>query len=890
MGNSITYGQDTRGLSDAECIGYRYQLYQLLNSAGYTFDFVGSNQAGWNYLPSSVTDSLNYTDNAGFPGAHTYNISSILRTGKGDPNDINACQINYCPGRYLNQFNPDAILLHLGTNDISVGNPITQMRDTMNAILNIIDNYEQYSGKNVPVFLAKIILRENLPANSTANQTTQQYNQLLTELKTSRPTDNIIIVDMESGAGLNYDNVSFGGDMYDTWHPATSGYNKMGAEWFEALENYNFRAPVVGNIPDQFIGENQTSINVDIKPYVFDPQEKDENITWSYQPYPSAHFNITFSNGFATISRKNAGWSGNETLTFKAQDSGNGGVVLYDTDEVTITSEAPNVAPVLLERNPFYINEDTPLDLSLDSFQVDDPNNVYPDDFTLHVQPGSNYTVLTGNIVVPANNYHGSLTVPVYVNDGMENSNVRNMSVAVNPVNDRPWMTLPNPKEIAEDSFMDKMVIAGDNDTEDQLTLSVVGTLPSWLTFVPATGRLSGTPLNSHVGNNSFTLRVSDGKVNVDSVFTIRVTNTNDLPEFTSFPNDTLVSVNHLFEYYFAATDFDPTGDPLTYAVPFKPEWITYDGQYRKLSGSPEIGDLGNHYVSISVFDGKGYTYQNFTLIVKDINYPPVITSIPSETVNENDNFIYAIKATDIENDTLHFSSVKKPDWLTFYESGVFMGKPSNEHVGDHEVIYSVHDGINEVYDTFNLTVVNVNDRPEIIGPAFPLYTPKDVPLTFRLNMLSVNDIDNVYPDDFNLKLLAGSDYTVIDSIVVPFSGYTGVLNVALQVNDGLLDSDTKNIPVSVGVSGLDEDNTKRLLHFPNPVKEELTIVLENQGLPGTLLIYDSSLRMVKEFPVSSGENLLKIYVGDLTNGFYFYRLSDTKNSYSGKFIKVQHF
>ena len=43
--------------------------------------------------------------------------------------------------------------------------------------------------------------------------------------------DDIVIVDMEDGAGFNY-----AVDMYDILHPNESGYEKMAILWFTTLQ------------------------------------------------------------------------------------------------------------------------------------------------------------------------------------------------------------------------------------------------------------------------------------------------------------------------------------------------------------------------------------------------------------------------------------------------------------------------------------------------------------------------------------------------------------------------------------------------------------------------------------------------------------------------------
>ena len=68
--------------------------------------------------------------------------------------------------------------------------------------------------------------------------------------------------------------------------------------------------------------------------------------------------------------------------------------------------------------------------ITLNDLLVDDVDNDYPEDFTLYVQAGSNYT-LKKNTITPNAGFTGTLVVPVYVNDGTDNSNTYNLNVTV---------------------------------------------------------------------------------------------------------------------------------------------------------------------------------------------------------------------------------------------------------------------------------------------------------------------------------------------------------------------------------------------------------------------------------------------------------------------------
>ncbi|NJK94491.1 MAG: hypothetical protein HC905_05785, partial [Bacteroidales bacterium] len=207
LGNSITFDNninDTRPVGDK--IAYRYHLYNLLNHAGYTFDFTGSESAGFNYFPD--------TENAGFPGIMASQIPQLLNTGFNSKDNVQET-----PGPYLDFYQPDIILLHIGTNNVQ-----ESPNDVAN-ILDAIDAYKARTGKDTKIILARIINR------ATYNQTTTTFNTNVYNMALSRNDPDILFVDMENGVDINYTS-----DMTDDLHPNDIGYRKMALGWFGILE------------------------------------------------------------------------------------------------------------------------------------------------------------------------------------------------------------------------------------------------------------------------------------------------------------------------------------------------------------------------------------------------------------------------------------------------------------------------------------------------------------------------------------------------------------------------------------------------------------------------------------------------------------------------------
>ncbi|HKZ38438.1 MAG TPA: hypothetical protein VJ184_12350, partial [Chryseolinea sp.] len=93
----------------------------------------------------------------------------------------------------------------------------------------------------------------------------------------------------------------------------------------------------------------------------------------------------------------------------------------FDSNVFNLKIDVTNLQPVITDHNPISIKEGETFTLLLSHLTVSDNDNKYPDDFTLSVFDGSNYSV-NGNTVIPDPGFAGTLEVLVSVNDGHEDS------------------------------------------------------------------------------------------------------------------------------------------------------------------------------------------------------------------------------------------------------------------------------------------------------------------------------------------------------------------------------------------------------------------------------------------------------------------------------------
>lgn len=222
LGNSITKdfrSQDSvTNRSEEEMKSYRYPLYQLLDGMSGNFDFVGSEYSGYKYFDDA--------EHAGFQGFLISDLLYLLKTGYNLKTDS---QITVGP--YLDAYMPDIILLHIGTNNVTIGN--YQNLTDFNNLLDEIDKYETRTGKNAMVFMATII--NNQYYECGYNSATTTFNNNLKQLAQQRIIggDRITLVDMECGAEIDYSL-----DMFDKYHPNETGYQKMANKWWKHISAY----------------------------------------------------------------------------------------------------------------------------------------------------------------------------------------------------------------------------------------------------------------------------------------------------------------------------------------------------------------------------------------------------------------------------------------------------------------------------------------------------------------------------------------------------------------------------------------------------------------------------------------------------------------------------
>jgi len=236
-------------------------------------------------------------------------------------------------------------------------------------------------------------------------------------------------------------------------------------------------------------------------------------------------------------------------------------------------------------------------------------------------------------------------------------------TITINDVNEAPVIGGTPATSVDEDTFYSFTPTASDEDAGAMLTYSITNQ-PSWATFDPASGALTGTPVNADVGTTTgIVIAVTDGIVATPvelASFDLAVVNVNDAPVIGGMPG-TSVAEDTAYSFVPTASDED-AGATLTFSITNAPGWATFDPASGALTGTPVNADVGTATgIVIAVTDGIVATpveLAGFDLEVVNVNDAPEITA-DAFVVEENSpqgTTVGVFQAQDPEDDLLAYT------------------------------------------------------------------------------------------------------------------------------------------------------------------------------------------------------------------------------------------
>ncbi|MCK4641245.1 MAG: putative Ig domain-containing protein, partial [Candidatus Marinimicrobia bacterium] len=463
--------------------------------------------------------------------------------------------------------------------------------------------------------------------------------------------------------------------------------------------------------------------------YTLDLSAPDENIgdnaIYSFDEFPNPDW-ISLTNsttGIVTLTPTNGDVGLDFFQVFFKDQTGS-----HDT--VKIYLRVQNVAPEILTEGPFTATEGIAFSQQLESSDDDDGTITWsfksgkPGWLTINSSTG----ILTGT---PGNDdVISDASFTIEVNDGNGGLTEKVFDYSVENVNNDPvWTSVPSGTvNTNEDSLYSVTIAASDDDAGDVLTYSLVSP-PTGMSINFSSGVITWTPDNSQVGDNSITVKATDlSDSTITSSWILHVNNLNDAPTWVSVPSGIIdTDEDELYTTTIEANDID-IGDNITYSLTVFPAGMTIDAGTGVIEWTPDNSDVGSHAVTIKAIDDSSvFITSSWDVDVQNMNDLPSWTSVPSGTVDIDEDSLYTVTITatdDDVGDVLTYSLVSPPTGMEIIPgTGAITWTPDNGQVGNHSISVKATDLSNaNITSNWFLSVTNSPSQinPVVIGDFQP--------------------------------------------------------------------------------------------------------------------------------------------------------------------------
>jgi uncharacterized protein (TIGR03437 family) len=294
------------------------------------------------------------------------------------------------------------------------------------------------------------------------------------------------------------------------------------------------------------------------------------------------------------------------------------------------------------------------------------------------------------------------------------------------PANRAP---IANTQTVTLDEDTQKVIFlnAGDPDGNP---IRYIFTQPAHGTLTGVAPNLIYTPEANYNGQDNFTFRVNDGKVDSNTaVIAITINQINDPPVLT-VPGPQTVRENQTLTFEISATDVD-IGQTLSFSAPTRPPGSSFIESTRRFSWTPACLQAGTYTVVFAVADNgspnRGDS-KSVQITVLDDNCPPVLALPGTQTVNEGQPLTFTVTATDPDpGQGVTLSAANLPPGASFTPNngvgtatGQFTWTPTCTQSGGYLLSFTASDNGNParaVTQTLSIVVNNVSVPPTLSTP-----------------------------------------------------------------------------------------------------------------------------------------------------------------------------
>src|SRR5436190_1303152 len=394
-------------------------------------------------------------------------------------------------------------------------------------------------------------------------------------------------------------------------------------------------------------------------------------MSWSLTLGTPAATGATIGSGTGAFSWTPTEAQGPGTYPVTVTANDNGSPAMTSSAAFTITVNEVNSAPVLATIGPKSGTVGSPVTFTATATDSDIPANTLTFSLDAGAPAGATIGASSGAFSwTPSSSGTFPVTVRVTDNGSPAMSSFEVVSISVSSAANRaPTLNPIGNKTVNELSALTFTATASDPDAGQTLTFSLDAGAPAGAAITTG-GAFSWTPTEAQgPGSYPITVRVTDNgspAMSASEAITVTVNEVNVAPVLAAIGNKT-VNQGATLTFTATASDADVPANTLTFSLdPGAPSGATINGSTGAFSWTPSAS--GTFPVTVRVTDNGSPAMSDFEVIsitVQGVNHAPVLSQPSDMTVAENATADQPLSATDPDGDTVTFSKVSGPAFMT---------------------------------------------------------------------------------------------------------------------------------------------------------------------------------------------------------------------------------
>jgi len=460
-----------------------------------------------------------------------------------------------------------------------------------------------------------------------------------------------------------------------------------------------------------------------------------------------------------------------DQFVFQARDYGkrsNWGVV-------TLNIQSQNDAPEAIN-DQWNVIEDTLFQTLLSAMDID----ADPLTYSIVEHPARGQAFLldhdTGEIqYLPDLNQTGTDKIQFQVSDGRLFSNTAEIVIHIQPVNDAP-IAYSSSVETGREQPVVLTLTASDIENDPLIYQIITPPVSGSLTRITS-GIYEYQPNPNFIGTDYLGFQVSDGAYTSNKATVSIVIGTISAMTTEEQPVTLNVLYNATIIEHVSHGDIQWIADQLVY-TPSK-DYVGYDVLRYKNPGDPVIREI--------------------VIRIDPVNDAPILHEIDTIIVNEDASQLIPIEIEEPDGDPITITHTPPEHGTVVELSGLLTYYPDKNFHGDDRFYVHVTDGTLEASQEIQISVISINDVPVIEHiKTVEIMEDHAVDIT-----ITATDVDQ---DALELQIVAppkhgqiqGKTLDMLSLNYMPSLNFAGWDMFSVQVSDGLVHSETKQISIHV--------------------------------------------------------------------------------------------